>query len=64
MAREKGSPLYEEERKEAHDFGILDQRYSSMLKGSEKQVERNLTKHREECEQNLEDMFRIFRGEE
>lgn len=64
MARKKGAPYYEQERKEAHDRGILDQRYSSMLEGSERQVERNLSKHREEWEEGLEDMFRRFRGEE
>jgi hypothetical protein len=64
MARREGSPLYEEERKEAHDLGWLDQRHSNMLEGSERQVERNLRRHAKEWEHELEDMFRRFRGEE
>ena len=64
MARKEGPPYYEKERKEAKELGILDDRYRSMLEGSEKQVERNLAKHREECEEGLEDLFRRFRGEE
>jgi len=64
MARKKGPPYYEEERKEAHDCGILDQRYNSMLEGSMEQVERNLAKRREEWEEGLEDLLRRFRGEE
>jgi hypothetical protein len=64
MARKKGPRYYEQERKEAHDRGTLDQRITSMLEGSEKQVERNLAKSREEWEEGLEDLFRRFRGEE
>jgi hypothetical protein len=64
MARKKGPPYYEQEREEAHDRGILDQRYSSMLEGSEEQVGRNLAKRREEWKEGIEDLFHRFRGEE
>jgi hypothetical protein len=64
MARKRGSPYYEQERKEAKELGILDDRYSSMLEGSEEQVERNLANRREEWEEGIEDLFRRFRGEE
>jgi len=63
MARKEGSPLYEKERKEAHDLGILDQTRTSMLEGSMEQVERNLAKRAKEWEQEVEDVGRRFRGE-
>ena len=64
MARKRGSPYYEQEKKEAKELGILDDRYSSMLEGSEEQVERNLAKRREKWEEGIADLFRRFRGEE
>lgn len=64
MARKRGSPYYEQQRKEARELGILDDRYSNMLEGSKEQVERNLEKRREEWEEGIDDLFRRFRGEE
>lgn len=64
MASKRGSPYYEQERKEAKKLGILDDRYCSMLEGGEEQDKRNLAKRREEWEEGIDDLFRGFRGEE
>ena len=63
MARKKAAPLYEREREEAHDLGILDQRIKNPLEGSVKQVGRNLAKRKRKWEREAEDVRRRFRGE-
>jgi hypothetical protein len=44
MARERESPIVEQVREEAHDAGLLDQRYKEMLEGHVGQSERNIEK--------------------
>ena len=44
MAREKESPIVEQQRKEFHDAGLLDQRYADEMEGHIAQSERNIEK--------------------